>query len=714
MLLQGFFKHNFKNKYLAKFIFILSTAIIYFAVARAGILLAYENTNVTPVWPTAGIGFALVILFGKLSLPGMFFGGLIANFTVFLGNSAITIHTSLIVSSIYGIGNVIEPVIGYLLYKKFISNIYPFTKVKNVFVFILISMVICLSNSLIGTLALTFFRISKSGFINIWFTWWIGDFAGIILISPLILSFFCRNSGKQKIKVTELIFFFLFNIIFTYIIFSGKYFPHISKILPYSLIPLILWGVFRFSKKETFINLVLIAFISVYYTTRGQGPFSGFSLNISLINFIVYIGIIAILIYFLVALLYEADAKDQALLKNKLELEKLVEKRNKELQDIKISYELAQEIANFGSWDWDIEKDIYYWSPELYIIFELHKKPIPGINTIFDLIYREDKVKIKKEIDNLLCGKIMYSSIDVKVKLKSGLEKFINLTTQVFRKEHKPVRLIGTVLDITERKILETEKEELIHELEKSNQTLKELSEMKENFLAIASHDLRSPFQNILLTTELLLEMNEATEEISQYVWMIRNSAKTQLIYINDLLDLIHLEQGQLTLYLDKIEFSNVLQNSVINMELLAQKKNIGLSYLIAGELDTIPVFIDFVKIIQVLNNLITNAVKFTNPGGNIDVTAHINENSEIEVHVSDSGIGIPEEKLKFVFDRLYKKHSYGTAGEKGTGLGLAICKNIIELHGGEIHVESKIYEGTDFWFTIPIRTEFEAESMQN
>ncbi len=697
-----YFQMGFKNNALSKIFFILLTTVIYFIAAKVGMLLSFENANVTPVWPASGVAFALVLITGNLALPGIFLGEFIANFWVFSGNPGINFMPALLVSVFYGIGNVIEPLAGRFFYKKFIKDIYPFKKAKNVFIFLIIAALMCITNSLIGTSAVTLSGISHAKFFNIWITWWVGDFAGVLIVAPILLSFFKEKSFNRKGGLVELLIMFVSLIFFSVIIFSGKFYPEISKAFPYLISPFLLWSVFRFTERDAGINVILFTFIAVIFTVNGKGPFSGYSPNRSLIMLAVFIIIMAVVVYYLLALMFEIKKRDEILVNNKTELEKVVEQRNAELEKIRTSLELAQEISRLGSWDWDILNDNLYWSPELFDLLDVSPKSEPSIKLFMRFLNSQDKQRIKNEIDDMVTGKKVYSNYDISINL-SGNKKYLNVMGKTFRHSGKPVRMIGAILDITERKLLEEEKENLILKLERSNESLKKLSEMKENFVAIASHDLRSPFQNILLSTELLLEMEDLTDEMKQYIWIIRNNAKTQLIYINDILDMIHLESGQMKLNIDEIELPALIETAIANMEMIARKKHVDLQYLISGELDNVTVALDYVKIMQVMNNLISNAVKFTNPGGYIDITCLINDKKQIEIHVSDSGIGIPSEKIANIFDKYNQTQNSGTAGEKGTGLGLSICKNIVELHGGTISVKSEPGNGSDFCFTLPL-----------
>jgi signal transduction histidine kinase len=236
--------------------------------------------------------------------------------------------------------------------------------------------------------------------------------------------------------------------------------------------------------------------------------------------------------------------------------------------------------------------------------------------------------------------------------------------------------------------------------LEEQNTELKKLVQMKDDFLAIASHDLRSPFNAILGFSNLLLEDEDLQPSHKESVEIIQYSANIQLDYINDILNILTLESGKIKLNKYTFSIKSVLDNSIKMLGILAKKKNITITTNVDNDFE---LELDFEKISQVLNNLIGNAIKFTPSGGNIEVSVIKNSLNQVEFHVKDSGIGISRDVIPSLFSKYTKTHKSGTEGEAGTGLGLAICKNLINLHGGNIFVESTQGKGSDFYFYLPI-----------
>jgi len=255
---------------------------------------------------------------------------------------------------------------------------------------------------------------------------------------------------------------------------------------------------------------------------------------------------------------------------------------------------------------------------------------------------------------------------------------------------------MGIGQDITIRKRAE---EKLI---EKDN-FLQKLNADKDRFISILSHDLKSPFNSILGFSEVLTEdiRKLNTDEIEDIAKNINKSARNTLYLLEDLLAWAMTQQGKIIFKPQKLSLADICKNILEILNPNAVAKNITINYYIA---DRIKVFADIDMIKTVLRNLISNALKFTNSGGTINVSSE--ENSEnVTISISDNGVGIKAENIKKLFNISEVITTKGTAEETGTGLGLLLCKEFVEKHGGKIWVESEVGKGSEFKFTLPIST---------
>jgi len=239
-------------------------------------------------------------------------------------------------------------------------------------------------------------------------------------------------------------------------------------------------------------------------------------------------------------------------------------------------------------------------------------------------------------------------------------------------------------------------------ELSKKNRELDELNKLKNQFLGIAAHDLRNPLGVIMGYSEFLLE--EVKENLSEdHIEMLQSiltSSEFMLRLLNDLLDISAIESGNLNLNLVRADLVQVVRKNVELNNVIAHKKNIRI-YL--NETDSMPeILFDMGKIEQILNNLISNAVKFSPPGANVNVNISKSD-SGLTVAVADHGPGIPEAEREKLFKPFQKTSVKSTGGETSTGLGLSIVRKLILGHNGKIWVESKVGEGSTFYFSLPI-----------
>lgn len=257
----------------------------------------------------------------------------------------------------------------------------------------------------------------------------------------------------------------------------------------------------------------------------------------------------------------------------------------------------------------------------------------------------------------------------------------------------KSVGRVWSFRDITRQKRTEAE---IIGAKEKAEES----DRLKTAFLHNVSHEIRTPMNAIIGFSTLLNEPDTTEEERYQYTDIIFKSASQLLSIINDIVDIANVESGQAKVILSDFNLNSVLKGLIDQFSISAKQKNIILS-LKTGISDEDSVIItDQTKLVQIISNLINNAIKFTAKGE--IAFGYVLKDKFLEFSVKDSGIGIPEEHLSRIFDRFYQVDSAVSRQFGGTGLGLSICKGYIEILGGSIRVESHPDNGTLFNFSIP------------
>jgi signal transduction histidine kinase len=240
--------------------------------------------------------------------------------------------------------------------------------------------------------------------------------------------------------------------------------------------------------------------------------------------------------------------------------------------------------------------------------------------------------------------------------------------------------------------------------LKESEKQLIQLNVDKDRFISILGHDLKSPFNNILGFSEILAdEINSLNkDEIEDIAKNINKSAKITNKLLEDILMWARTQQGKIPFKPQILSFADICKNILEILNPGAYAKNITVYYSVV---DNINVYADIDMLKTIILNLVSNAIKFTNSGGRININA-VENSGNVIISVSDNGVGITPDNLAKLFDISEIITTKGTAKETGTGLGLLLCKEFVEKHGGKIWVESEVGKGSDFKFTLPVSVE--------
>ena len=255
--------------------------------------------------------------------------------------------------------------------------------------------------------------------------------------------------------------------------------------------------------------------------------------------------------------------------------------------------------------------------------------------------------------------------------------------------------IISTTTDITEQKKAEKE-------LKQNENRLKKLNATKDKLFSIIGHDLKGPLNNILGFSELIDQGFDSfsDEEIKKYNRLIFQSSQTVTSLLDNLLTWSRSQRNKIKVSKQLFALNAVVQKNLSLLENNASKKSIQLKNEVPADIIANG---DTEMVTTILRNLISNAIKFTNEGGEIKVVAK-NSNNRIIVEIHDNGVGIPPDKINNLFEPDQTHVNLGTAGEKGTGLGLIICKDFAEKNDGELWAESEPGKGSVFSFSMPLK----------
>jgi signal transduction histidine kinase len=280
------------------------------------------------------------------------------------------------------------------------------------------------------------------------------------------------------------------------------------------------------------------------------------------------------------------------------------------------------------------------------------------------------------------------------------------MVDETFDREHLHLVTNKLAAKVDELEAFNDALEEMVRtrtgELAKANEELRDLNRMKDEFLAVVSHDLRSPLSGIQMISTIMRGRNRMTPaDFDRNLETIAEAADHLLSLVNDLLDIAKIESGHASLEISELRVGDVISTSAKALSFNAHAK--GVSLMIHGTLEEPAIEGDRLKLSQVFSNLIGNAIKFTPKGGEIRINI-VHHDEETTVEIADTGQGIAPDALPHLFEKFGQRHSIGTAGERGTGLGLSIVRQLVELHGGTIEVVSEVGCGSTFTVHLPNR----------
>ncbi len=374
------------------------------------------------------------------------------------------------------------------------------------------------------------------------------------------------------------------------------------------------------------------------------------------------------------------DITEEYILENKLlEYKQLLDK--------------SEDLALIGSYQWNINTNQLIWTDGLKKIYDTQEV---SFNNYMSKNHPDDITFITETINNCIKNKSSYTIshrllIDNNIKYIYAIGEYINKNNQEY--------IIGVAQDVTDQKLIETDLVEAKIKAEKASQ-------MKSDFVAHISHEIRTPINGIIGMTNLLNEM-ELSQDAKECNYIIFHSSGVLLSIINNVLDFSKIESGKMTLEKSNIYIRDLIEKKKLMFGQGIREKNLSLNVYINNNVPEI-IYSDALKIKQILTNLINNSIKFTEYGGITIIIARIRENNKeyIEFSIKDTGIGINKDVQKTLFNPFVQGDNTTTKIFGGTGLGLSICKSLINLLNGKISMKSTEDIGTTITFSIPLEFE--------
>jgi PAS domain S-box-containing protein len=373
----------------------------------------------------------------------------------------------------------------------------------------------------------------------------------------------------------------------------------------------------------------------------------------------------------------------------------------------------AQEIGHIGSWEWNISTGEIAWSDEIFRIFgrEPHECE-PSYDNYLETIHPEDREKVHNAMRATRYDKTPYN-LEHRIILPDGSQRIVEARSKIVSDEDgSPLMVLGSVQDITETKAIETDLynhqhhlEEMVAartiELQEAKEVADRANAAKSVFLASMSHELRTPMNSILGFAQLLEtdEQESLSDQQKNYLHIILQSGDHLLQLINDVLDLAKIESGGMEdISLEPVNMCSVCHEAVEIVKPMAESRHIKI--LPCTHDKSLFIEADRTRFSQIVLNLLTNAIKYNKPGGQVSFSCE-KSNEKTRLIVVDNGPGIAKEKIKYLFEP-FDRLGAETSSVEGTGIGLTITKRLVELMHGSIDVESEVGKGSKFSIDLP------------
>lgn len=350
-------------------------------------------------------------------------------------------------------------------------------------------------------------------------------------------------------------------------------------------------------------------------------------------------------------------------------------------------------------WDWNLENDSMWWGGGIRKILGNGAGPA-GKTSAWKLerIHEDDRLRVRASLEEVRASTEAGWAEEYRLRRADGSYAIVEDRGWFVRlRDGRAIRMVGIIRDLTERKEME--------EARRAIDTLQQVNAMKEHFISILSHELRTPITAVIGFGSLLEDelAGPLTEEQRMYLSRMMTGAEGLLSLVNDLLDASRIQAGRFGLSPGPVRISAVVEDVARALAPIADQKQLRLELRIPADLPIVDG--DAQRVGQIFTNLISNAIKFTRPGGSVQVRCRADERA-VRCEVEDTGMGIAPEDIGRLFQRFEQLDSTATRAVRGTGLGLFIVKSLVEAHGGVVGVESELGKGSIFWFHLPIAGE--------
>jgi PAS domain S-box-containing protein len=670
----------------------LTCAGAYFAAGKLGLALAFINASASAVWPPAGIAVGALLVFGPRMWPAVATGAFLVNIT-----TSGHVPSSIAIAA----GNTLEGLAAWWLVSRWAAGRAAFERPVTTFKFALLAgalaPIVAASTGVVTLVAAGL--APPRDWMSIWLTWWLGDAVGTVVIAPLLVLWMTETPPAwNRTRAIETASVMAAIGALGWLVFGNS--PAGARRYPLEFIPavVLLWPAIRLGAREAATATALLSVVAVAGTLQGFGPFALESPNASLLLLQMFVGIIAVLMLAVaseVASRRSIEAEVRVLNES---LEQRVLARTDELERLRDRLAEAQALAHIGSWEWHVAADTVWWSEELYRIYGIDPDQTITYARFLDRVHPADRDLVQGIVGRALADPRPFS-FEHRIVRPDGTERVLHASGHVtLDAAGRPVRIVGTGHDITERKRADEERTQLIHE-QAARHEAESANHAKDLFLAVLSHELRTPLNAALGWAHLLRDMPHDRLPHSQALDAVFRNLEAQVRLVSDLMDASHITLGTLRLELARVDIVAVTRDAIEMIRPTATTRGIGF----AIDIDRARLYVngDAGRLQQVICNVLNNAVKFSLNNACVRVRVR-NDRGTVWIAVEDDGSGIPAEFLPHIFDRFRQANASTKRPHGGLGLGLAIARHLIEAQGGTISAANRGAGGAVFTISLP------------
>jgi PAS domain S-box-containing protein len=662
---------------------------LYFAAGKLGLSMAFVNASTSAVWPPAGLALGAMLIFGRRTWPAIALGAFLVNLT--------TSHSTAS-SAVIAAGNTLEACAAWWLVSRFANGCAAFERAGTTFRFAAAAALTPVIAATVGTLSLRYFELGASS-ASVWVTWWLGDAAGIVIVTPLIVMMSRPPRHRWTVqRATELAAVLVAVSLVSWLLFGNSFVGARQNPVPFLAVPVLLWPAFRLGARETVLATATMSAIAVAGTLSGFGAFVRTSPNESLLLLHAFIGVWAVALLAVSAEVEYRERVEGHVRALNESLEARVAQRTEELSRLHHRLAEAQRVASVGSWEWDVQTNSIWWSDELFRIFRVPRTAALSYESYLELLLPDDRPRVEAAVGKALGDRSPFS-FEHRLVWPDGSVRTIQADGHVITNPHGVVaRLVGTGRDITEIRRAEQERLEHIRD-QAARVEAEDANRAKDEFLATLSHELRTPLNAALGWAHMLRDTLDTPGGRRRAVDAILRNLQSQARLVSDMMDLSHITLRTLRLEQAPVNMADVIEGAVESVRTMADARRITIRAHVPG--DGAYVLGDDGRLQQVVSNLLSNSTKFSADGSTIAV--HLTAGGDVVcLRVEDEGHGIEPSFLPHLFERFRQADSSATRQHGGLGLGLAIARHLVEAHGGRIEAENRPAGGAVFTVTLP------------